>query len=84
MTMDDLDTVAHVVPDPRPGTQPPPLRRAEDRAAYRPIESQARLSAIGAAYDHVEDTRESRVTFALVTRICNVYHEHLRMHGGSL
>ena len=83
MTMDDLETLAHVTPNPAPGTIPP-LRRAEDKAAYTPIDSQAQFRAIGAAYDHIEDTKETRLSYAVVARICKVYHEHLRMHGGKL
>jgi hypothetical protein len=77
------ETTSHVAADPQPGAIPP-LRRAEDRAAYTPIDGQAQFRAIGAAYDHIEDTHETRLTYAVVARICKVYHEHLKMHGGKL
>lgn len=76
-------TSSHVAPDPEPGSVSP-LRRATDRAAYGPIEDQAQMMAIGAAFDHVVDTRAERLTLAVVVRICKVYDAHMRMYGGKL
>jgi hypothetical protein len=74
---------AHVAPDPAPGS-PPPLRRAEDRAAYGPIEDQAEFMAIRAAFDHCIDSGDHALSFAVVSRICKAFKAHLKMHGGSL